>query len=431
MTETQTPTAADERQRAADITALCTRHAVQPDVLARYIAEGTAIDAVRAAILDDVATRDVQAGNGQRNVISTGWHTGREQGEQSRGLMEEAIGARIGGARTTAGNPYQHQRVLDMARERCEVYGVRTTALSPSQILERAFTTSDFPNLLGNALNKVLGTKYASYPAGLKRAARPSTIKDFRAKSVLRLGETPALLKVNEHGEFTQGSMADVKESYAIATYGRIVSISRQALINDDLQAFETLGLRFAQAAAEFEAKFLVTLLTGNPTMTEDGLALFHATHGNLATGGGSALSLTTLGTARKALRLQKGLDGVTAIDASPKFLIVPAALETLGEQLLTQTTPAQVDQVNPFGAAGKLELIVEPRLDAVSATAWYLAADPALLDTLEYAYLDGEAGPQIFIEVGFEIDGMSMKCREDFGAGVLDWRGLYRANGA
>lgn len=275
----------------------------------------------------------------------------------------------------------------------------------------------------------MLGTKYSSYPGGMRRACRASTVKDFRAKSVLRFSETPSLLKVNEHGEYHQGAMADAKESYAIATFGRIVAISRQALINDDLSAFETLGMRFAQAAAEFEAKFLVDLITGNPTMNADGLALFHATHGNLGSGGGSALQVSSLAAARKAMRLQKGEDGTTPIDAQPKFLIVPAALELTAEQLLTQITPVQVDQVNPFG--GKLELIVEPRLDAVSATAWYLAADPALVDTIEYAYLDGEPGPQIFIEQGFEIDGMSMKCREDFGAGVLNWRGLYKAAGA
>lgn len=430
MSETQTDTTA-ERERATDITTLCTRHTIPAETMARYISEGTTVEAVRAAILDSLVRQDEQTGATRRNVTPTSWLIRPEQGDQSRALMEEAVVSRLGGPRASTGNPYQHQRVLDMARERAEVFGIRTTALSPSQILERAFGTSDFPNLLGNALNKVLGIRYASYPAGLKRAARPSTIKDFRAKSVLRLGETPALVKVNELGEYKQGSMADVKESYAIATYGRIVSISRQALINDDLQAFETLAQRFAQAASEFEAKFLVDLLTSNPTMNEDGLALFHASHGNLATGGGSALSLTSLSTARKALRLTKGIDATTAIDATPKYLIVPATLETTAEQLLTQTTPAVVSEVNPFGAVGKLELIVEPRLDAVSATAWYLSADPMQLDTLEYAYLEGEPGPQIFTETGFEIDGMSMKCRLDFGCGVLDWRGLYKANGA
>jgi hypothetical protein len=415
---------------ATQIRAMCARHKLGDGFANRMVDEGLDIERAREAILDEVATRDEQQGNSARNVVSQAWiYGGGQDGQHSRGLIEEALSARMGGARPSATNPYVHQRVLDMARERCEINGVRTAGLSPSQIFERAFTTSDFPNLLENSLNKVLAAKYMSYPGGLRRACRPSTAKDFRAKSVLRLGETPSLVKVNEHGEYKQGSMADAKESYAIGTFGRIVSISRQALINDDLQAFETLGLRFAQSSVEFEAGFLVDLLTSNPTMNEDGVALFHADHGNLTSGGGSVLQLSSLASARKAMRLQKGLDGITAIDATPKFLIVPAALELTAEQLLTQITPVQVEQVNPFG--GKLELIVDPRLDAVSATAWYLAADPAMLDTIEYAYLDGESGPQIFIEQGFEIDGMSMKCREDFGAGVLDWRGLYKSAGA
>jgi hypothetical protein len=158
-------------------------------------------------------------------------------------------------------------------------------------------------------------------------------------------------------------------------------------------------------------------------------VALFHATHGNLATGGGSALQLSSLTTARKSMRLQKGLDGTTPIDATPKFLIVPAALETTAEQLLTTITPATSGDVNPF--AGKLELVVDPRLDASSVTAWYLAADPAVVDGIEYSYLDSAAGPEVIVQEGFEVDATQFKVRLDYGAGVLDWRGLYKANGA
>jgi hypothetical protein len=429
-TETTTPTAAGERQRAADIADLCSRHAVPVERMSRYISEGTTVEAVRTAILADLVRQDEATGM-RRNVVSSAWHLGGDRGEQSRALMEQAVAARYGGARASAGNPYVHQRLVDLARERCEVFGTHTTALHSSAIFDRAFSTSDFPNVLANAFNKVLAGRYLSFPGGLKRAARSTTIRDFRAKLQLRLGETPALLKVNELGEYKQGGMLDARESYAISTFGRIVTVSRQALINDDLSAFETLGLRFAQQAAELEASMLATLLTSNPVMSEDSTVLFHTNHNNIATGAGSVLSLTSLSTARKSMRLQKGLDAVTPIDASPKFLIVPASLETLAEQLLTQTTPAQADQVNPFNAPGKLELIVEPRLDAVSATAWYLSSDPALLDTLEYAYLEGEAGPQVFVEQLFEQDGMSMKCRLDFGCGVLDFRGLFKSAGA
>jgi hypothetical protein len=128
-------------------------------------------------------------------------------------------------------------------------------------------------------------------------------------------------------------------------------------------------------------------------------------------------------------MRLQKGLDGKTPIDAPPRYLIVPAALELTAEQLLTAISAAKATDVNPF--PGRLTLLVDPRLDAISATAWYLAADPATIDTVEYSYLEGEEGPQVIAREGFEIDGMQFKVRLDFGCGVLDWRGLYKANGA
>jgi hypothetical protein len=69
--------------------------------------------------------------------------------------------------------------------------------------------------------------------------------------------------------------------------------------------------------------------------------------------------------------------------------------------------------------------------LDANSATAWYLAANPNSVDTIEYCYLDGAEGPVIESEVGFEVDGMSWKCRLDFAAKAIDFRGLLKSAGA
>ncbi|OYX11249.1 MAG: hypothetical protein B7Z15_12190 [Rhizobiales bacterium 32-66-8] len=75
------------------------------------------------------------------------------------------------------------------------------------------------------------------------------------------------------------------------------------------------------------------------------------------------------------------------------------------------------------------LEIVVEPRL--VSATAYYLGADPASVDGLEYAYLEGEQGVQTEMKAGFEVDGVSIKARVDFGAGFVDYRAFQRNPGA
>lgn len=397
-------------------------HSLPSGFVEGLIARGATLDSARAAVLEELAQRDIAAG---------GHLTVRREPRgpaSSVSTMEDALVARLQGRSAERDNPYRHARMVDLARECLELRSVRTSYMSPGELVERALhTTSDFPNLLQGAGERVLRQVYGSL-SGIKRAFKSSTAIDFRAKQALQLGEAPTLLKVNEAGEFKQGTMAEAKSTYALATYGRIFSLSRQALVNDDLDAFGSMVQRFGRAAAEFESQFLVDLLLSNPTMGEDGVALFHASHGNLATGGSSVLSLDALSTARKGMRLQKGLDKKTPVDAAPKFLIVPAALETTGEQLLAQITAAKTSDVNVFG--GKLDLIVDPRLDVVSSTRWFLAADPALIDTIEYSHLDSAGGPEIFTKEGFEIDGMEMKVRLDFGAGVQDFRGLYRADG-
>lgn len=224
---------------------------------------------------------------------------------------------------------------------------------------------------------------------------------------------------VNEAGEFTSGAMAEAAETWKVSTFGRILGLTRQAIVNDDLGAFADLTRQLGQSAARFEANALAALLVSNPVMS-DGKALFHADHGNTT----PALNLEdpfNLDAARRLMRRQTGLDG-EPIAATPKFLIVAPELETQAEQILASLTPRQVADVNPF--AGKLTLLVDPYLTGLQ---WYLAADPAQIDGLEYGHLEGAEGPQIETQVGFDVDGVRFRVRLDFGAGFVDWRGWHR----
>jgi hypothetical protein len=110
----------------------------------------------------------------------------------------------------------------------------------------------------------------------------------------------------------------------------------------------------------------------------------------------------------------------------TPRYLVVGPDDELGAEKLLATIAPARIEDANPF--SGRLALVVEPRL--AGTTAWYLVADPAEVDGLEYAYLDGAPGPQVESRNGFEVDGVEIKVRMDFGAGFVDWRGWYRNAG-
>lgn len=320
--------------------------------------------------------------------------------------------------------PYVAMTTVDLARDCLRRSGASTTGLSTDTVITRALhTTSDFPLILGDAVGRELRRAYGTAPSGVQMLARQSTARDFRAKRALQFGEGPELKKVLEGGEFQQGTIEEAAETYSVETFGRIFSISRQALINDDLGAFTQIPAKLGNAARAFEAAQLVAKLIENPAMS-DGNAVFHADHGNLAASGG-ALSITTLSAARNAMRRQKGLGG-EPINAQPFAVVVPPEMETVAEQLLTQINATNTEDVNPFG---NLRLAVEPRLTDTGA--WYVAADPAVIDGLEYAYLEGAPGPQIETRQGFEVDGVQMKVRLDFGCGWTDWRGWYRNAGA
>ncbi len=426
-----------ERQRGLAIRDLAKRARLGDAWADNLITTGATVEAARAAAFDKLVADDektridgtlrIAAGSDRDNRID---------------LMAEALAARAGGpAPSDAARQYMGLSMADLARVCVEARGQSTRMLSKSRIVELAMrggyhTVGDFPNLLAGAGNRVLRNAYDSYAGGLRRACRQTSAPDFRPlqRLAIAMGVGPAnvtntlLQKVNEHAEFKRVTANESKEAYSVETFGRIFALSRQAIVNDDLGAFSDMSVKLGRAAAEFVAVQLVALLVSNPTLATDSTAVFHTNHGNLA-GTAAAISVTSLGVALKSMRLQKSLDNVTAIDVTPRFLVVPATQEVLARQVLTSIVPAQTSNVNPFSAM--LELIVEPRLDASSTTAWYLAADPALIDTVEYAFLDGADGPQLSLQEGWNVDGIEWKVRMDFGAGILDFRGLFKNTGA
>jgi len=436
-----------ERQRAADITALCVRHAVPADKAAKFIADGTAVDAVRTAILDDLAARDAQLGNSARNVTRV--HTVSDEVKTRLAGIEEAFAHRVDpkAKLTDNGRQYRGMSLMELGREHLERSGVETRGLDrmtlATQILNfrsnGSLSTSDFSNLLANVANRRLRQGYEeNVPSYQRWARRAPDAPDFKSMSVVNLAGAPDLLQVNEHGEFKYGAMTDGKETYSMLTYGRIVSLTRQALINDDLRGFDRLVGAFGNSAARLENRTVYAILTANAALADTG-ALFNATavttaggHANL-TSSGTAISVTSLGVGRTAMRRQKGLQS-EELNLTPSFLIVPATQEQLAYQYTSaQYTPVTAATINEFRAGGRtaLEPIVEAILDANSTTAWYLAANTGQIDTVEYCYLQGAAGPVIESEMGFEVDGISYKCRLDFAAKAIDFRGLYKNAGA
>ncbi|MCC6860863.1 MAG: hypothetical protein IT158_20010 [Bryobacterales bacterium] len=399
------------------------------------IAAGVADEAARTALLNRAAERSSE------HPIST--VRAEVTRDQRDGIVEragEALACRYTGkAPGERGREFAGARISDIAREVCRMNGIRTS-WSGEETIRLAMGTSDFPLILGNTTNRILLDAYALADPAIKRICRRATAADFRTRMLLRLGSAPQLELVPEHGSIPGGSRPESGESYRLYTFAKTMSITRQALVNDDLGAFSDYVRAYGAAAARVEAERLTALLVGaagvGPTMS-DANPLFDAVnHGNHITGPGTVINVANLGTVRQMLRLQTDLvnaDGTAPVlGTGAKYLVVPAALETTSEQYLETIVANVASSVNPFPK--RLELIVNPLFDATlgGATRWYVFSDPAgLAPVLEYAYLEGAEGPQVETRPGWEMLGMEFRCYLDFGCGAIGWRGAVCNDGA
>ena len=352
-------------------------------------------------------------------------HGSSEDPATIRTRQADAVAFRMaGGDLPEASRDFVNMTLRDMARDSLQRAGEATRGLSTDEIFTRAaHGTSDFPLVVSGAMGKVALDSYRAAESPLKRLARQRTLPNFKPSQSIRLGEMGRLEEMSEQGEFTHTSRAETGESMSLKTFGRAISVSRKLLIDDDLNMLGDMTSAIGQAAAQTEADELVSILTGNPAMS-DGTTVFHASRGNLAAAGATP-SEATLDAARKAMRGVTGLDGETILGVAPRYLVVGPELETTAEKVLASIYAATTEDVNPF--AQRLSLVVEPRL---TDSAWYLMADPARVPALQFAYLQSAQGVQIQRKEAWTTLGMEYRAFLDFGCGWTDWRGAFKNPG-
>jgi Mu-like prophage major head subunit gpT len=351
----------------------------------------------------------------------------RDQGREMRNAFADVLYSRLSGADLPdTAREYAGASMADMARALLESRGERVRWMRPSAVfdqLSRAgqHTTSDFAYILDSAGRRYLVNAYSAFPSPLRILARKRDFPDFKMRYGIQAEGPAALRHVAENAEFKRVSISEGANGMKLGTYGEIFSISRQALINDDLGIFSQMATIWARAQAGTEANFLTALIAGDGVvLTEDQKTLYHADHGNKAASG-SAITVASLSAARSSMRTIKNRDGATNANVVAKYLVVGPAKETEAEQVLAQLAAAKVSDVNPF--SGKLELVVDANL---TGNSWRLFADPAINPVLEYGNLEGQDGLYTETRLGFEVDGADFKARTDIGAGAVDWRGTY-----
>ena len=223
---------------------------------------------------------------------------------------------------------------------------------------------------------------------------------------------------MNEDGEYTHGAISDRGAVFSVATYGKLFSISRQAVINNDLNQFTEIPRKMGQAAERTVADLVHGLLTSTANL-KDGKPLFHADRKNLLTA--AAISAASFGKAVTAMGTQKDSTGKT-LALRPSFLIIPIALQMEAYQLLNATvigTQAEPNRPNPW--TNYCTPVIEPRLDGTGALPWFLAGMRGTF--LSVAWLGGNKTPRVEQRQGWTIDGTEFKVSIDAGAFINDPR--------
>jgi len=441
-----------ERQRAADIRTAVRAAGLDDELAQQLIDDGVAIDAARAQIIDKLAERQAeeQPDTRSQHRIEPGQTADEKFIEGARNWIFEKAGVRhlVDKDGKLDGGEFRGLRMLDIARMSLERRGVKTAGMMPMDIVARAFTyrgayngTSDFAVLLENTMHKVLLAAYATAPDTWRRFCRVGSVSDFRVHNRYRLGSFGPLDSLNEHGEFKNKQIPDgAKEVISARTKGNIIGITREAVINDDMGAFNGLATAFGRSAGlsiETDVYAALALNGGLGPNLQDGNPLFHNRAGRNNIGTGSALSVAGLDGDRQTMASIKDLSGNEYLDLRPAILLVPMSLG--GEARVINDSQYDLDGVNGANSANKFmkpnkvrglfrDIVDTPRL---SGTRRYLFADPAVAPVLEVAFLDGQQSPFLESQEGWRVDGTEWKVRLDYGVGAIACEGATTNAGA
>lgn len=313
--------------------------------------------------------------------------------------------------------------------------------------IEQSQNAAAWPTILGNTLYRRLVKDYAAVDYGENRIiSMRRRATDFRTLEAQRLQYAADLPTVNpEVADYPEaGQLGEEQVNYAIATRGRLMTVTRKTMINDDLGAVIRLPQREGRAAKRTFARFIWNLAMSNANYDADATAWFHANHNNLGSVAltANAAGITELMAAVARLMNQtepnSGEQLGGAYWATKMTLAVPTALAGVAKQInQSKGIPGAANQGdNPaygmFGAEDAPERIfVNPLF--TDTNDWYLFRDPSEMDIVEAAFLNGQETPEVFLadqqNVGqmFLADKLVYKIRFEFGGEILDFRSAQK----
>lgn len=350
-----------------------------------------------------------------------------DETDKFRAAAADALLVRAGVVKSKERNPFAAMTCYDLAAHCLSRIGAKAS-FDREDNIKAAFTqgTSDFPIILENAMHKALQIGYELEEFTWSRFCAQGSLSDLRPHGRYRMSSLGTLDPVNELGEFVNKTIADgEKATIQGSTKGNIINVSAETIINDDLGAFVGLASRLGRAGSrtvEQDVYALLALNGGLGPVLWDGQTLFHATHGNI--GSSSALGIDTIDADRVLMARQMDVGSNDFLAMRPSVLLVSTELGAKAREVnaAEYNDESNKQQRRPNTTRGLFRDIVDtPRL---SGNRRYLFADPQLAPVIEVAFLNGQGGPDLKMEEGFDVDGTRWRVRMRYGVAAVDYRG-------
>jgi hypothetical protein len=415
--------------RATEIMGLCERFAVAPEVRAELLKPEVSLDQARARILDGLAKKSAE---NTPPFQPSKVELLADERDKFRAAASDALSIRGGlkvdapaaGAKELAG-----YSLREIARESLRIAN-QPTGGDILTMVGRAMTTGDLPVLMSNVANKSLFEGYESAEETWQVWCATGSVNDFKTNTLAMVSEFDDLDQISENQPYRYGERQDAKETFQIVTYGKMFAITRQTIINDDLNGMVDTMMAMGEAAARKVGDLPYAVLNTNGNM-RDGVALFNSTHGNLGTN--AVIGEASIAEAIKLAKLQKNLKSKQALNIRLQYLIAPVSIEGAAEIFFSSnqfsagaanTTAVGSTRNNPY-AGSRFTRVYDARLDATSPSVYYFAG--AKGKTVKVFFLGGNQSPYLETKQGWSVDGVEYKVRIDAAAKAVDWKAMVK----
>ena len=285
--------------------------------------------------------------------------------------------------------------------------------------MRESLDSTTFGYVLGDSITRRMVAEFRAavqYDAW-RKICTVVPVNDFRTQDRTMFGGYGDLPAVNQGAPYAAlGSPSDLQATYAVTKRGGTEDITLEMIKNDDVGSIRRIPVKLGRAAKRTLAKFVFDFIRTNPNIY-DGVAFFHANHGNL---GSTAFSDAEYAVVRLAMMKQTELSSSDRMGIGPSMILCPLDLEKAASDAFRRSTNLDETFVQ------SLHPTIIPVWYWTDATDWAAAADPMDIPGIEVGFLDGQEEPELFVQDApnqgsmFSNDKLTYKIRHIYGGNVV-----------